>query len=187
MIDESCISESRGTDSLAGNWLFSMGLVVGGHIAGLCRSVLCSLPRSCVTLCVCCRLSPNMAALTRGHARSHRPLKTAGCRSAELECCGVRSGNMSPPPSAIADRKGPKNALGFWLDLPRFRPETRVFVANLQHGPGKGVANCKGMLPPPDGWIVSPQAADRRPLFLGGQQRGGGQYPGQATWTGGLK
>src|SRR5215475_14171326 len=53
-------------------------------------------------------------------------------------------------------------------------PLLPVFVAKLQHEVGKLVEAKHPLLPRTKGWIVSAQAADRRPLFFWGSTRGGG-------------
>ena len=49
-----------------------------------------------------------------------------------------------------------------------------IFVAFVQQRFGKAGEQVTNMLPRRSGWIVSPQAADRRPLFFSGSQKGGG-------------
>ena len=60
------------------------------------------------------------------------------------------------------------------------RPAGPVFVAKLQHEVGKLVAVKHRLLPRRSGWIVSPQAADRRPLSLGSTRGGGPRIEWQA-------
>src|SRR6476469_503154 len=60
------------------------------------------------------------------------------------------------------------------------RPGGPVFVAKLQHELGKLVAVKHRLLPQRSGWIVSPQAADRRPLSLGSTRGGGPRIEWQA-------
>jgi hypothetical protein len=57
-------------------------------------------------------------------------------------------------------------------------PDAAVFVANLQHGYGKGEAGMRRLLPQRIGWIVSAQAADRRPLLFWGSKGAGGPDSG---------
>ena len=49
-----------------------------------------------------------------------------------------------------------------------------VFVAFVQQRVWKGGGDVTNVLPRRSGWIVSSQAADRRPLFFSGSQKGGG-------------
>ena len=131
------------------------------------------------------RLRPAVAPLALQTPRQSpaRPMRARAVRG--LACCEMHARRLSLRSGRVDIRSDRHGHFGIVLDGSRQRRSSRklsvkkwasgpVFVAKLQHEFGKLVAAKHRLLPGRSGWIVSLQAADRRPLFFWGSTRGGG-------------